>query len=53
MRQSSALNWVLLIVVPPLLATQIKYIHDVLIPGEKEDHVYCTFSHFVVDMINW
>ena len=37
MRQSSALNWVLLILVSPLLATRIKYICDVLITSEKED----------------
>ena len=53
-RQSPALNWVLLIVVSPLLATRIKYIRDVLITSEKEEvHVYCTFLHFVIDTINW
>ena len=52
--QSSALNWVLLMVVSPLIAIWIKYIRDVLITGEKEEvHVYCTFSHFVIDAINW
>ena len=34
-RQSSALNWVLLILVSPLLATGIEYIRDVLITSEK------------------
>ena len=53
-RQSSALNWVLKIVVSPLLATRIKYIRGVLITAEKEEvHIHCTFSHFVFDTINW
>ena len=54
-RQSSALNWVLLIVVSrlsPLFATRIKYIRDVLSKGKKEEvHVYCTSSHFVIDTL--
>ena len=37
MRQSSALNWVLLILVSPVLATWIEYIRDVLITSEKQD----------------
>ena len=37
-RQSSALNWVLLILASPLLATWIEYIHDVLITSEKDVH---------------
>ena len=53
-RQSSALNWVLLIVVSPLPATRIEYIRDVLITSEKEHvHVQCTFLHFVIYAINW
>ena len=45
---------VLLIVLSPLFATQIKYVRDVLSIGKKvEVHIYCTFSHFVIDTINW
>ena len=51
--QSSALNWLLLIVVCPLFATRTKYVCDVLSIGKKQVHVYYTFSHFVIDMINW
>ena len=36
-RQSSALNWVLLILVSPLLVTRMEYIRDVLITSEKEN----------------
>ena len=53
-RQSSALDWVLLIVVSPLFATWIKYICDGLSICKKEETgVYCTFSYFVIDTINW
>ena len=53
MHQSSALNWVLLILISQLLATRIEYIRDVLITGEKDVHVMCMLLHFVIDKINW
>ena len=46
--QSSALNWVLLIIVSPVFATWTKYIRDVLSTGKKLVHICCTFSHFVI-----
>ena len=53
-RQSCAQNWVLFTVVSQLFATGIKYIRDVLTIRKKEEsRVYCTFSHFVIDTINW
>ena len=54
--QSSALNWVLLIVVSrlsPLFATWIKYIHDVLSKGKKRSSHILRILAFVIDTINW
>ena len=52
--QSSALNWVFLIVASPVFATQIKYNCDVLSTGKKEEvQENGSFLHFVIDTINW